>query len=76
MEKAFHQLGQRFLANTEHLHRDWCLVQTYALSPALRGANAVVINGEGTLHNTLSRPGARRLLQTIRQIRGVMRCLN
>lgn len=44
------------------------------LSPALRGANAVVINGEGTLHNTLSRPGARRLLQTIRQIRGVMRC--
>ena len=36
MEKAFHQLGQRFLADTEHLHHDWQLVQTYALSPALR----------------------------------------
>ena len=36
MEKAFHQLGERFLADTEHLHRDWKLVQTYALSPALR----------------------------------------
>jgi P-type Ca2+ transporter type 2C len=36
MEKAFHQLGERFLADTEHLHRDWRLVQTYALSPALR----------------------------------------
>ena len=23
MEKAFHQLGERFLADTEHLHRDW-----------------------------------------------------
>ena len=36
MEKAFHRLGQRFLAHTEHLHRDWRLVQTYALTPALR----------------------------------------
>lgn len=43
------------------------------LSPALRSANVVVINGEGTLHNTLSRPGARRLLQTIKQIRIVSR---
>jgi magnesium-transporting ATPase (P-type) len=23
MEKAFHQLDQRFLAHTEHVHRDW-----------------------------------------------------
>jgi magnesium-transporting ATPase (P-type) len=28
-------LGRRFLADTEHLHREWCLVQTDALSPAL-----------------------------------------
>ncbi len=41
MEKAFHQLGQRFLANTEHLHRDWRLVQTYALSPTLRAMSHV-----------------------------------
>jgi Ca2+-transporting ATPase len=36
MEKAFHQLGQRFLAGTEHLHHDWRLVQTYAFSPERR----------------------------------------
>jgi len=41
MEKAFHQLGERFLADTEHLHRDWRLVQTYALSPALRAMSHV-----------------------------------
>ena len=41
MEKAFHQLGQRFLADTEHLHQDWRLVQTYALSPALRAMSHV-----------------------------------
>ena len=41
MEKAFHQLGQRFLADTEHLHRDWRLVLTYALSPALRAMSHV-----------------------------------
>ncbi len=41
MEKAFHQLGERFLADTEHLHHDWRLVQTYALSPALRAMSHV-----------------------------------
>ncbi|GCL64686.1 cation-translocating P-type ATPase [Pseudaquabacterium pictum] len=41
MEKAFHQLGERFLAHTEHLRRDWRLVQTYALSPALRAMSHV-----------------------------------
>jgi len=41
MEKAFHQLGERFLTDTEHLHRDWRLVQTYALSPALRAMSHV-----------------------------------
>ena len=41
MEKAFHRLGRRFLADTEHLHRDWRLVQTYALSPALRAMSHV-----------------------------------
>lgn len=41
MEKAFHQLGQRFLADTEHLHRDWRLAQTYAISPELRAMSHV-----------------------------------
>lgn len=41
MEKAFHQLGQRFLADTEHLHHDWRLVHTYALSPAMRAMSHV-----------------------------------
>ena len=48
MEKAFHQLGQRFLAETEHLHHDWTLVQTYALSPALRAMSHVwTAHGDG-----------------------------
>jgi len=41
MERAIHQLGERFLADTEHLHRDWRLVKTYALSPELRAMSHV-----------------------------------
>ena len=47
MEKAFHQLGEQFLAQTEHLHRDWRLVQTYALTPALRAMSHVWAAPEG-----------------------------
>ncbi len=35
MEKAFNQLGDRYLANTEHLHKDWKLLKEYPLSPHL-----------------------------------------
>ncbi len=35
MEKAFHELGRRFLAQTEHLHHDWVLAHEYALSPEM-----------------------------------------
>lgn len=35
MERAFLQLGQDFLSNTEHLHGDWELVREYPLSPEL-----------------------------------------
>jgi Ca2+-transporting ATPase len=35
MEKAFHQLGNQYLAQTEHIHRDWELVHEYSLSPEL-----------------------------------------
>ena len=47
MEKAFHQLGEQFLAQTEHLHRDWRLMQTYALTPALRAMSHVWAAPEG-----------------------------
>ena len=36
MEKAFHRLGEHFLANTEHLHGDWSLAHGYGLTPELR----------------------------------------
>jgi P-type Ca2+ transporter type 2C len=35
MEKAFKQLGDRYLTNTEHLHNDWSLLRAYPLSPDL-----------------------------------------
>jgi P-type Ca2+ transporter type 2C len=41
MEKAFHRLGQHFLADTEHLHLDWTLRQEYALTPQLRAMSHV-----------------------------------
>jgi P-type Ca2+ transporter type 2C len=35
MEKAFKQLGEHYLAHTEHLHSDWKLLREYPLSPHL-----------------------------------------
>ncbi len=35
MEKAFHDLGNAYLAKTEHLHLDWTLERGYALSTQL-----------------------------------------
>jgi Ca2+-transporting ATPase len=57
MERAFHQLGERFLADTEHVHHDWRLVQTYALSPALRAMSHVwAASGDGA--QTVAAKGA------------------
>ena len=50
MEKAFHRLGQHFLANTEHLHRDWTLVREYGLTPALRAMSHVWKAVDGEAH--------------------------
>lgn len=36
MEQAFHRLGEHFLADTEHLHKNWTLRREYGLTPALR----------------------------------------
>ncbi len=41
MEQAIHQVGQRDLAGTEHLHADWTLVHEYALTPELRAMSHV-----------------------------------
>ncbi len=46
MEQAFHALGQQFLAQTEHLHRDWTLVHEYALTQELRAMAHVWQGGE------------------------------
>lgn len=35
MDKAFRDLGDRYLARTEHVHRDWHLVREYPLSERL-----------------------------------------
>ena len=35
MEHAFHRMGAEHLQDTGHLHGDWTLVHSYALSPAL-----------------------------------------
>ena len=35
MEKAMRQLGEQYLAQTEHIHRDWTLTREYPLSPQL-----------------------------------------
>ena len=50
MERAFHRLGQDVLLNTPHLHADWTLVQTYALSPQLRAMSHVWQAQDGADH--------------------------
>ena len=41
MERAFHSLGERALAGTEHLHGGWELVREYPLSPELLAVSHV-----------------------------------
>ena len=50
MEKAFHRMGQHFLQGTEHLHRDWALVQEYGLTPQLRAMSHVWRAVQGEAH--------------------------
>lgn len=56
MEKAIHALGAHYLADTEHLHRDWILAHEYSLSPELlalshvwkaRDSNEYVVAAKG-----------------------------
>jgi P-type Ca2+ transporter type 2C len=48
MEKAFKELGDRSLADTEHLHRDWQLLRSYPLSPELLAMSHVWQSADGT----------------------------
>jgi Ca2+-transporting ATPase len=50
MEKAFHRLGQHFLKDTEHLHRDWQLMREYGLTPQLRAMSHVWRATQGDAH--------------------------
>jgi len=47
MEAAFKQFGERALANTEHLHGDWSLVQEYSLSRELLAISHVWVSPQG-----------------------------
>jgi P-type Ca2+ transporter type 2C len=47
MEKAFQQLGDRYLTNTEHLHNDWSLLRAYPLSPELLAMSHVWQSADG-----------------------------
>lgn len=57
MEQAFHALGQQFLAETEHLHRNWALAHEYALTSELR-AMAHVWRGDGTGSHVVAAKGS------------------
>jgi Ca2+-transporting ATPase len=72
MEKAFHELGARFLADTEHLHHDWRLVQTYALSPALRAMSHVwAASGGGA--RTVAAKGAPEAVMDLCHLGGALK---
>jgi len=47
MEKAFKQLGDRYLAHTEHLHSDWQLLREYPLSPNVLAMSHVWQSADG-----------------------------
>ncbi len=50
MEKAFHRLGEHFLANTEQLHNNWTLAHGYGLTPELRAMAQVWKTVDGVAH--------------------------
>ena len=57
MERAFCDLGERFLQQTEHLHADWKLVHSYPLHPALL-AMSQVWQVEGGIGSVVAAKGA------------------
>jgi Ca2+-transporting ATPase len=57
MERALHELGERTLSGSEHLHEAWQLVHEYSLSPGLL-AMAHVWQGDGQEHHMVAAKGA------------------
>ncbi|MEA5535488.1 cation-translocating P-type ATPase [Crocosphaera sp. XPORK-15E] len=57
MEKAFKQLGDDYLANTEHIHKNWTLVQEYPLSPELLAMSRVWQSSDNS-HYVIAAKGA------------------
>ncbi len=57
MERALHELGNRTLNGSEHLHEDWELVHEYSLSPELL-AMSHVWQGNGQPHHLVAAKGA------------------
>lgn len=47
MEKALQELGEKFLARTEHLHHNWRLIREYPLSPHLLALSHVWKSPDG-----------------------------
>ena len=47
MEKAMEELGNQFLANTEHVHKDWTLLREYPLSDKLLAMSRVWRSPDG-----------------------------
>lgn len=55
MEKAFKQLGSRYLAHTEHLHSDWKLLREYPLSPHLLAMSHVWESADRKLYEVAAK---------------------
>ncbi|MCC3569761.1 MAG: HAD-IC family P-type ATPase [Microcoleus sp. PH2017_29_MFU_D_A] len=55
MEKAFKQLGDRYLAHTEHLHSDWKLLREYPLSPHLLAMSHVWESADRKLYEVAAK---------------------
>lgn len=57
MERALHELGNRTLNGSEHLHQAWEIVHEYSLSPELL-AMSHVWQGNGESHHLVAAKGA------------------
>ena len=57
MERALHELGQRTLSGSEHLHDAWRLVHEYSLSPEL-AAMSHVWHGDDKEHHMVAAKGS------------------
>jgi Ca2+-transporting ATPase len=57
MERALHELGNRTLNGSEHLHSEWEIVHEYSLTPQLL-AMSHVWRGDGHEHHLVAAKGA------------------